>query len=389
MAVTVGFHIARDVRLRAIRRGSRSPFGPRLTYVRQIDDGADVSDPAVGQRDGADTDSLDDADLPHTGSPSADSDQAGDDTQPVMLPRNPLTEQYHQLSGGGRAEPAVIEGADAWLGSQRYLDRLLAMHQSPHHRAQPPILPQPPAINRTHVRQQLRQESVDGVPAWRLMTRLKARKDADLLLADELEHRQQQQDQDHAAAQQAADDWWQRLLDADLAVVRDRLLTAFAANELPAVPTAVTDRVAHIVIGVDTAEMLIGEREPIRNGTAAMSLAIMSQGKRNKLYVQAICTLMLTVAAECFAVAPGIETVSLAVAAPTRPTGPAVLALADLPRAYVLPEGADMPPDDNLIEAAQRGQVRLILERSDIDDAPQPLDAERQAVAAVLDALVM
>ncbi len=96
---------------------------------------------------------------------------------------------------------------------------------------------------------------------------------------------------------------------------------------------------------------------------------------------------MLAVAAETFAVAPGIMTVDLAVVAPGHLGGPAALMLAELPREAVLPDGADRPVDGDLVAAAEAGRATLVRDKGSRVGALRPLDDDDPDVRALLDVL--
>jgi hypothetical protein len=113
----------------------------------------------------------------------------------------------------------------------------------------------------------------------------------------------------------------------------------------------------------------------------------MSKTRRHDLYIQAIGSAILAVAAETFAVVPGIERVAVAVVEPAYPAGPAVIALAELDRDLVLPDGHDRPAIDDLLLAADRGDATLVLQRVGMAKAPGPLSDTDPDVRMVLDIL--
>lgn len=337
-----GFRVAPQLRLRAVHRGPRMLLGPKF-----------VATPVAAVAD-------------------------GDDPK--------IVRQWIELADGGRPRSsATSDTADPTFGQREHLDRLLHCHEVALSRAQRPVIARPPAVDRQAVRRELVRRSVRGVPFWRVTDRRERRRAAREAVDAEVARRQADRDADHAAEQAAADEWWQRLEAGDAPTTLHRLTVAFEQAGLSAVPTDVGDRAAHVAVAVDSPEMLIGQREPTADGQG-MSLAIMSETRRNKLYVQAVCAGIVAVAAEVFAVAPGIDEVRVAVVAPSPPHGPAVLAITAMSRDVVLPDGKDRAAVDDLIRAAQQGRLQLTLERTGLADAPRPLDPEIAAVRALLDA---
>ena len=352
MGYGVGFRVAPGLRLRATRRGPRVSIGPRIARM-------------------------------HLGGGRA----------AVSAGRGPFT-VWSTLSGGGHAGPehdgrgrARSRKADAWQSQRAHLDRLLHAHTLPVTRACRPVLPPPAPVTTSQVRRELRRDAAADIPWWHLGRRRRARSTADAQVDDEVARRRQQAAQDHAAEQAAADRWWQALLDADEDTVLARLETAYVDHAMPATPVAVTDRTAHLVVPVDTPERLIGKREPAHTDLGNLSLAVMSKTRRHELYIQAIGSAILAVAAETFAVVPGIERVAVAVVEPAYPAGPAVIALAELDRDRVLPDGHDRPAIDDLTLAADRGDATLVLQRVGMAKAPGPLSDTDPDVRMVLDIL--
>lgn len=348
MTAGVVFDVAADVRLRPIRKGHRPLLGPGLTTLL-------------------------------SGS-----------TASTIMEIQELTAAWEDLSGGGRTsrfDPALDSRDTTAFGQQAHLDRLTALHRVPVTRAVRPILAEPAPVDPRRVRHELRSAAVEHVMALRVPTRRRLQRAADQRVSEEVARRIELRALAHSQDQAEADQWWQHLCDGHAKFSFSRLVTAFDGSDLPAAVTAVADRTAHVVMSIDTAEMLIGQREPSRAGASGLSLAIMNESRRNKLYLKAMCAGMVAVAAHTFAVAPGIDTVNVATVGLTQPTGPCVLAMAAMPRSAVLPAGKDRPAIDDLFLEAQRGTLRLALERTSVDDAPQPLDERLPSVQAVLDAI--
>jgi hypothetical protein len=189
-------------------------------------------------------------------------------------------------------------------------------------------------------------------------------------------------------AQHAADAWWERLVANDPEVVADHLERALVDHVLPATVTAIEGGRAHLAIGVEPPEKLIGTREPTVTEAGNLSLRRMTKTRRHELYRAAIGSTVLAVAAEAFAVAPGLVAVEVAVLEPQHLGGPAVLLLAHLPRETVLPDGADRPAVDDLWTAGETGRATVVIDRGGRIGALRPLEPkEVPEVAMLLDVL--
>lgn len=339
-----GFPAVPNLRLSVTRRGPRVSIGPRIATIRGGGPASRSADPGTWA-------------------------------------------DWSQLAGGGRvSQPGAArrDEADVWQGQRAHLDGLLALHEAPVVRAIPPEVPRPEPVDLRDVRRALRRTATDDIPLTRISSWLAARRAADRTAQTESARRQQEQDATHDERQGAANAWWEQLLDNVEVVVLDHLERAFERDELPATPLAVTDATVRIVVSADTPDRLIGKREPAVDDDGTHTMAIMSKPRRHELYVQVICSAILAVAAETFAVAPGVDHAEVAIVAPGHPAGPAVIALCVLSRDVVLPEAAERAAIDDLPLAAERDQVHLVLERYGQARAPRPLPPEDPSVERLL-----
>jgi len=345
----VGFRVAPNVRLRATRRGPRVSMGPRIARVH-----------------------------------------LGGGTPAVSAGQGPVT-VWQTLSGGGHAPPprgrASHRKAAEWNSVRDHLDQLLGQHHREVTHAQPPEVPAPTPIRRRDVRRDLRRRAAAGTPWWRLDARRRAWRGADDALDAEVAARRAHRVEQHRDEQAAADAWWAALLANDPETVMDRLDAAFAEHELPSVATAVVGATAHVVVSVLPLERLIGPREPKTTEAGNLSLKRVTKTRRHELYQGAIGSAVIAVAAEAFATCPGLEAVDVAVLCPEQLGGPAVLLLAELPRASVLPHGAPRPVTSTLSELADRGHATVVQDRGRRVGALRPLSDEDPDVRALLDVL--
>lgn len=344
----VAFRVTKGLRLRTARRGPRVAIGPRIARI-------------------------------HVGEGPAE----------TFADRGTFA-RWSTLAGGGHTVPdgaANRPRIDAWQDQRSHLDALLTAHHASVARARAPEVPRPEPIAISDVRRELRRRATAGIPRRRIGTWLRAVRRADRHLDAEVARRQQEQDAAHEAQQAEADAWWSALLANDEPVVLEQLERAFREHALPATPTAVEGATVHLVTTVDTPDRLIGKREPVVADEGPPSLPIMSKPRRHDLYVQAISSAVLAIAAETFAVAPSIETIVLAVLEPGHPSGPAVIALCELERAAVLPDGAERSVMDDLTLASEEGRARLVLERSGPARSPRPLTPDDPSVDLILSIL--
>lgn len=350
MAFGVGFRVAPGVRLRAGRRGPRLSLGPRIARVH-----------------------------------------VGGGTPSVSTGRGPVT-VWHTLSGGGHPPPSASGGkrprkAEEWASVRGHLDGLLTQHERPVTHARPPVVPEPPPVNRRTLRRELRQQQRGALPWYRIRERRAAHRRADAALPDVVEQRNAQRREEHAAEQAAADAWWRSLTNNDPDTVMARLEDAFAHQELPAAPTAVEGDTAHVVVSVLPVERLIGPREPKLTEAGNISLARMTKTRRHELYQAAVGSAVISIAAEAFATCPGLTALDIAVLCPEQLGGPAVLLLAELPRDAVLPGDAVRPVASSLTELAAEERAKLVLDRGSRIGAWRALDDQDADVRELLDAL--
>jgi hypothetical protein len=346
----VGFRVAPGVRLRATNRGPRVSVGPRITRIH------------LGG-----------------GQPAA------------SVGAGPFT-VWSTLAGGGHAPPAGDTGsrkAEEWGSVRSYLDGLLSAHAAPVERVVRPTAPPPEEITARAVRRDLRRRATAELPWWRLGARFSARAEADRRSDAEVARRRTAAREQAAAAQAEADAWWARLLANEPDTVIAHLDRALVEHAMPATVTAVEGDRAHLVVPVLTVEKLIGPREPTMTDAGNLSLKRITKTRRHALHEAAVTSAMVAVAAETFALAPGIMTVDLAVVAPAHLGGPAVLMLAELQRDTVLPDGADRPVDGDLVAAAEAGRATLVRDKGGRVGALRPLPDHDPDVRALLDVLDM
>ncbi|MEX0869538.1 MAG: hypothetical protein WD011_07690 [Nitriliruptoraceae bacterium] len=340
MGTSVAFRVAPGVRVVPQITGPRSPFGPLL---------------AVRGGDGPDADRAD-------------------------------VERWRTLAGGGRVRGDEVPPS-AWTGERAQLERLLNTHTARVERARRPVLAEPIPVRTHEVRTDLRKRYLEGIPSWNLRARLAARGDADRAVDDEVALRTAARATEHAATQDAADRWWRQLGNAEPRASRDQITAGLRRDELPAAATAVEAGTAFLVAVIDTPETLIGRREPSAGNSPTFPIALISDRRRNRYYLEAISSLLLTIAANTFALVAGVAQANIAVIGLHHAPQPCVLTMVELPRDSVLPDDADTPVVGNLFTIAGRTRIRLAADVDDETVAITPLPVWDTGVATALNVL--
>jgi hypothetical protein len=128
---------------------------------------------------------------------------------------------------------------------------------------------------------------------------------------DQSQHRQYQQ-------QQHLNEQWRRLLANDPAVAFAALTKAFDDNEAPAAVAGFDNGEASIVV-VAPEINLVPDRMPGLTPAGNLSLARIAKEARNSYYLKLVCGHALLTVREALAVAPGLQSVRIAVVRPTAP----------------------------------------------------------------------
>jgi hypothetical protein len=185
--------------------------------------------------------------------------------------------------------------------------------------------------------------------------------------------------------QRRAAEWWQRLCGNDAAVVRHRLEVAFADHGFGAAVLAVQDGVASVLLGVTSADTLVGRW---RRRPGAERLSRLSLPERHTLHARMCRAGLAAMAADAVAVAPGLHEVRGALLQPDHPERvPAVLAIVALPR----PVLRSVEARDRFV---QEGVASVAGERTRVRANPvgsagalAPLDRDEPEIRRVLDSL--
>jgi hypothetical protein len=187
---------------------------------------------------------------------------------------------------------------------------ILNLHREQFPLATPPLA-QPPAI--PTLAKLTSQHTAIATRGLGVFARKRRRiaKQAALVTANQ-EHKQimARAAEQQRAHQSELDAWWGALLRNDPAVVLDALSTAYEDNEAAAAPLGVDGATAFVVVHVPDFDA-VPERMPTR--TEAGNLSLRKLGKRDRCdyYTSMVCGYLLVTAKEGFAVAPGLEALSL------------------------------------------------------------------------------
>jgi hypothetical protein len=216
-----------------------------------------------------------------------------------------------------------------------------------------PVVPPAEPVDRYELMREHRKRARVGIPVWRIREQIDAAREADReaeqaadteasrreearleeqsrldgLWAELLATRSRIEDElgDRIATERARraaeretrqaqlDEDWGQLQVNDPSVTLVALEEAFADNEAPAAAIDCDGATTTIVMQFTAPESIVPERKPARTPTGKRTLKKRTKTEVNALYLQAMASNILATVKETFAVAPGTETVQLAV----------------------------------------------------------------------------
>lgn len=275
--------VAPGVKLRMTRRGARAGIGPRAARVWVGAGGTGVSTGAgpVSLYKGL-----------HRRS------RRRGPTRTSMTAYNRQVRQAH------RAEEIRLAGAS--------LRAMTTVHQhvfEPATRLQaPPVA----AVDEKAIRSKLRAKGREGIPWWRPGRRRRARELADEQAPIEVAQQERRLANERRGIQASLDEEWERLQRNDAVAVMSALEEAFSDNGAPAVPIDCRGDRATVVILMEGEEE-VPERVPAVTPGGRPTLRRLSKTDRNGLYRAWVYSNILATVREAFAVAPGLQGVTVVV----------------------------------------------------------------------------
>jgi len=216
-----------------------------------------------------------------------------------------------------------------------------------------PVAPPAEPVDRYELMREHRRRARTGIPLWRIREQIQAARKADREAeqAADIEAGQREEDRqaeqsrldilwadllairsrvdgelkarvaaerarrvaEREARQALLDEEWRRLQANDPTATLRALEEAFADNEAPAAAINCDGATTTVVMQFTSPESIVPERKPARTPTGKRTLKKRTKTEVNALYLQAMASNVLATVKETFAVAPGTDTVQLAV----------------------------------------------------------------------------
>jgi hypothetical protein len=267
-----------------------------------------------------------------------------------------------------------MEQVQAALDTDRILEQLLNVHLQVFSPAQPWRAEPPAEVNERAITKEHRREALRGIGFWKRAERRAAKRMAAERARDAIQRERARVEEARRERQSALDERWTRLLANDETVVLEQLEQAFADNWAPAAGVGADGDQVFVVVRYPTVEAVVPERAPDVTPTGKPTTRKRTKTERNSLYLAALCSTVLAVARETFAVCPGIATVTILafteLAARPAPILAVTLARADTQTGKVEASAVEMLADRaSSLLINQKGRARE-LAPLELDDEP-------------------
>jgi hypothetical protein len=279
------FNVAPGVRIRATSRGLRASAGPRAARVHFGAGGTGFSTGAgpvtlyksTGRRR-----------PPH----STGSSQTSAAAYQRQLRQAEKSQQAHELKAA--------------------FDSIMNLHRQDFPAATAPIAPAPQHVDEGAIRQWHEEQALSGLNALQRSARANARHQAAEAANRDIHTAIANGLQERARLQLQLNQQWQRLLANDPDIVFATLSEAFEDNEAPAAVAGVHGSEASVLVIVPDIEA-VPERTPRLTQAGNLSIVKLTKSDRNSFYLQLVCGHVLATVREALAVAPGLQSVRVAV----------------------------------------------------------------------------
>ncbi len=208
-----------------------------------------------------------------------------------------------------------LQQAEKTQEAQRLLDAIngiLSLHRQDFLPVQPPVAAAAAPVNEGQIRARHEKQALSGIGLLKRAERKAAKAYAARSAETEIEAEQQRLVQERAEEQEQLDRWWQALLANHPATVLEFIVAAFEDNEAPAAPLSLQGDGLSVVVAVPPPDGL-PERIPDRTAAGNLTLRKMKKAESNELYASLVCGYLLVTVREAFAVAPGVQSVRVAV----------------------------------------------------------------------------
>lgn len=190
------------------------------------------------------------------------------------------------------------------------IEHMVSLHRQEFAAVKPPVAPPAEPVDERAIERRCLKRARAGIPWFKRKDRKAAKERARAEAASEIAEERRRREEQRARLQRELDEHWRLLLDNDPHTVVETLEAAFADNEAPAAPINCEDGRATVVLLVE-AEELVPERVPAVTPTGRPTTRTLSQTDRNKFYLSWVFSNVLVTVKEAFAVAPGLQAVTI------------------------------------------------------------------------------
>lgn len=227
---------------------------------------------------------------------------------------------YRRQVAAAQRSARLEEQTAAARQAQAALLELTSAHRAAFAPASRPIAPDPLNLDEAAVANHFREAHLAGVSRLDRSGRRAAAAAADLQTREYLAHARANASVYRAQTQAALDAEWQLLVCGDSDRVMEVVADALADNGAVATPVESNGASISIVM-VAPPESDLPDVRPHQTASGAWTTKKMTAAERSELYLDIVCSHVLTTAKETFAVAPSLVEVAIAVVRDEAPMG--------------------------------------------------------------------
>jgi hypothetical protein len=197
------------------------------------------------------------------------------------------------------------------VAAERELLALSTRHEEDFPRAERPLAQPPPPVDEATIRKTVAARAREGIGLFDREAKRRAKGEAEAAAEAEIAQQRQQAMHDQAHHQEQVDRWWQQLVFNDPATVIAALDAAFEDNVMPAAPLDCDGDQVVIAVSLPPVSAVIPERKPSVTPTGRPSIQRRTKSDRNNSYILMLASNVIATLNEAFAVAPGINYVTM------------------------------------------------------------------------------